>query len=251
LPARCGRKFYLVQDYEYYMSATPEERARIACTFRMGMTMLAISPAIAQMLQREGVNEFHSTPNGMNIDFLGVESGSDESQRATIGFPNRGESFKRTADALAAVSIIREKLGADLRFWSFGTRPARTIPRSVEYFRFPSDKLLRSLYHGTLIFMVPSQYEGWGLPGSEAMACGAALVSTDNGGVHGYARDNENAVLCPPGRPDLLANAVIDLWNDRPRLCRIAEAGKRAMQQFAWRHAIDRMEKLMLGQSGA
>ena len=35
--------------------------------------------------------------------------------------------------------------------------------------------------------MLTSYYEGWGLPGTEAMACGCALVSTRNGGVDSYA----------------------------------------------------------------
>ena len=121
-----------------------------------------------------------------------------------IGFPNRRESFKRTADAVAAISIIREKLGADTQFWSFGTQSARTIPRCVQCFRFPSDELLRSLYHRTRIFMVPSQYEGWGLPGSEAMACGAALVSTDNGGVRGYGRTTRTPFCVPQVDPTCL-----------------------------------------------
>ena len=79
LPARCGRRVLPRAGLRILYVSSAQERARIARTFQLGMTMLAISPAIAQMLQREGVNEFYSTPNGLDIDFLRVEPQGDES----------------------------------------------------------------------------------------------------------------------------------------------------------------------------
>ena len=50
LPAAKGRKLFLVQEYEYYRSAAPDERARMEQGFRAGFETIAISPAVAAML---------------------------------------------------------------------------------------------------------------------------------------------------------------------------------------------------------
>jgi glycosyltransferase involved in cell wall biosynthesis len=45
------------------------------------------------------------------------------------------------------------------------------------------------------VFMLTSRYEGWGLPATEAMACGAAVVSTRNGGTEDFLVDGAQLLL--------------------------------------------------------
>ena len=42
---------------------------------------------------------------------------------------------------------------------------------------------IRHLYASSAVAIVPSEYEGFGLPAGEAMACGVPLVSTDGGAL--------------------------------------------------------------------
>ena len=58
------------------------------------------------------------------------------------------------------------------------------------------------------IYVLPSAYEGWGLTAVEAMACGAAVITTRNGGVEDFARDGDNALLVPPREPDSASGGV-------------------------------------------
>jgi glycosyltransferase involved in cell wall biosynthesis len=72
-------------------------------------------------------------------------------------------------------------------------------------------------------------------------------VVADNGGGRDYAIDRENALVVEPKRPDLLADAVDRLFSDKAFRIRLAEAGRRTVQQFKWTTAVDELERVLLG----
>ena len=115
----------------------------------------------------------------------------------------------------------------------------------MEHHPRPSDAELARLYNRSAIFLVPSHYEGWGLPGSEAMACGAALVSTDNGGVRAYAEHGTTALLTPIADPAALAAAACSLIEDDPLRIKLARAGCDQIRQFTWERASSDLERCL------
>jgi glycosyltransferase involved in cell wall biosynthesis len=243
--SRAGKKVCLVYDFEHYMSASVATRTRIASAFGRRMKTIATSPAVSEMLSGCGVTDMAYIPNGLNFQIFHQESELRDPLRCAIGFPGRDEPFKGASDAIRAFSIVRARFKRDLRFWSFGGRRPNYFPSWVEYFERPSDHELRTLYNQTLIFAVPSHYEGWGLPGAEAMSCGAALASTDNGGVRAYAKHMRNALLSPPKAPEALAESILRLLDDSNLRVRLAEQGLTDIRQFTWQKAVDALEGLI------
>lgn len=241
-PARVGRPVYLVQEYEHFQSASPEQRRVMMANFRAGADLLAISPAVSSMLVELGANVFAYLPNGINLDQYQLQVPIDDSGRSAIGFPYRVESFKRTPDAVAALALVREQWREPLHVWSFGTALADDLPPWTRFHHAPDNDTLAQLYNQSAAFVVPSESEGWGLPGSEAMACGAALASTDNGGVRAYAEHGVNALLSAPRRPDLLAANILELLRRPERRFELARAGHKKVQQFTWAAATRRLE---------
>jgi glycosyltransferase involved in cell wall biosynthesis len=65
------------------------------------------------------------------------------------------------------------------------------------------------------IFALPSRYEGLPTAIVEAMACGIPVVATAVNAVADVVAPGETGLLVPPGRPDLMADAVRYLI-DRP-----------------------------------
>ncbi|MGC1953229.1 MAG: glycosyltransferase family 4 protein, partial [Gammaproteobacteria bacterium] len=190
---RKGQRIYLVQEYERYMAANEADRRRIAQTYSMAARYVAISPAVQQILRRHGVTDVAYVPNGIDFNAFHLETPIRDPARHYVGFPTRPEPYKGTADGIESLAAVRRELGESLKVWSFGGKRPPTLPDWVEYHERPSDDSLRGLYNRTAVFVVPSYYEGWGLPGAEAMACGAALVTTDNGGARAYAEPERTA----------------------------------------------------------
>jgi len=102
-----------------------------------------------------------------------------------------------------------------------------------------SDEEFVKQYARASIAIVPSVYEGFGLPVGEAMASGIPVISTTGGALPEVAGDA--AVLVPPKDPAALAKAIIDLLSDPERAERLGKAGyKRVMEQFTWKNAAEK-----------
>jgi len=102
--------------------------------------------------------------------------------------------------------------------------------------RIDKDELAR-LYASTEIAVVPSLYEGFGLPAAEAMSCGLPIVSTNAGALpEVVGADGKAGLLVPPADPDNLAAALKYLLIDKQLGHNMGNAGrKRVLDNFSWR----------------
>jgi glycosyltransferase involved in cell wall biosynthesis len=241
-----GRKFYFAMDFERFMEASPEMKLRIAANFTAGLQTMVISPAGQVMIAENGGSVPTLVPCALDFTVYNLQNDINASSRTKIGFPVRPERHKATEDAVKALEAVRARPGFSGTVWAFGEARPAYLPEWVEYHSRPADEELAGLYNLTRIFVVPSLYEGWGLPGSEAMACGAALVSTDNGGIHAYAEHGRTALITPVSRPDVLADTVFSLITDDDYRLQIARAGYEHIQRFTWENASAALENCLL-----
>ena len=115
----------------------------------------------------------------------------------------------------------------DVEIVGFGARsPDQPLPDWITYHQAPEQStLVDDLYNGSRIFLCTSTVEGFGLPALEAMACGAALVTTDNGGADDYAVDavtNADAELTVAGRPGVVTEDPVLPTSGRRPLIEVA-----------------------------
>ncbi|MCD4742777.1 MAG: glycosyltransferase family 4 protein, partial [Desulfobacteraceae bacterium] len=88
-------------------------------------------------------------------------------------------------------------------------------------------------YAKASIAVVPSLYEGFGLPAGEAMACRIPLICTTGGALPEVTGDA--AKLVPPGDAKALEDALLELLDDPAQRERLAAAGyKRILKEFTW-----------------
>ena len=88
-------------------------------------------------------------------------------------------------------------------------------------------------YAEAAIAVVPSVYEGFGLPAGEAMACGVPVVSTDGGALPEVVGDA--GVIVPVKNVDALADAIEALLQDPAARADLGARGqKRIEENFCW-----------------
>lgn len=108
-----------------------------------------------------------------------------------------------------------------------------------------SDIEIADIYNISSIFISTSWWEGFGLPGLEAMACGCAVITSDSGGCHEYAINNQNALYFTPKSTDELHIVLLKLINGDELLINLVKQGKISAKAFSWEQSAIQLERIM------
>lgn len=235
-----GRKFYLIQHLETWNG--PEER--VLNTWRLPLRKIVIARWLQEISTGLGESCVY-IPNGLDFRAFGIDVSPDERNPHSVSMLFHDADWKGSVDGLKALSIVKERV-PDLKVTLFGVPEGGSIPAWIEYHRLPPQERLRALYNRSALFIAPSWSEGWGLPPTEAMMCGAALVATDIGGHREFAEDGVTALLVPARQPEELARRILQLMEDQPRRVMLAKTGNQYIQQFTWVRATDALEQVLV-----
>jgi glycosyltransferase involved in cell wall biosynthesis len=91
---------------------------------------------------------------------------------------------------------------------------------------------LPALLAGAEVFVLPSFYEGFGLPIIEAMACGTPVVAADNSSISEIAGDS--ALLFNPKSADNLAKILRDILENENLRNNLRKKGLERVKDFNW-----------------
>lgn len=233
-----GAGFYLIQGYETWDGAVEPVRE----TWKLPLHKIVISGWLERIAAELGEGERTTrVPIGMDLDRLGVDV--DPAERGPrVGALLSGGSEKGAEDIVAALlACKRERPELSAVLYGTAPRPAE-LPQWIEYQMLPSRERLRHLYNSCAVFLQASRSEGWGLPASEAMLCGCALVTVDNGGSREYAVEGETALVVAPEQRDRLAERVGELLDDEALRLRLARAGAERLRAFTWERSVAELE---------
>jgi glycosyltransferase involved in cell wall biosynthesis len=192
-------------------------------------------------------DRFSVIPNGINTDlFYPIPEIQREKNRVIVtnsaDTPLKGLFF--LLQSIAKISKDR-----DIRLIVVGT-PKKNghvinlikklgIGRIVKFTgRITNEEFVRQYARAT-VAVVPSVYEGFGLPAGEAMACAIPVISTTGGALPEVVGDG--GLLIPPADPAALTRAILDVL-DTPGLAqRLSEAGfQRVQNHLTWKAAAQK-----------
>jgi len=121
-------------------------------------------------------------------------------------------------------------------------RESALLPEEVRWFHGVTDETLAALYRGARVFVLPTLWEGFGLPVLEAMACGCPMAISRAGALAELVCEEEGAaeipmgvLLDPEAPPDAWARAIGGIF-DAPHERRMAmsRAARRRAERFTW-----------------
>jgi glycosyltransferase involved in cell wall biosynthesis len=160
----------------------------------------------------------------------------------------RSARLKDDEVALKSLNIINKELLAHVILVSRSAVIKKLLRKIKPKFAYPvfesaDDKSLAKLYSSSDVLIFTLYRESFGLPPLEAMACGAAVVTTDCGGIRDYAVDGYNSLVVPPGDPEAVAKATLRVLKDDKLRERLVEGGIKTAKQWAWNKVVDKFEE--------
>ena len=103
------------------------------------------------------------------------------------------------------------------------------------------ERMFLSAYSACDVFVLPSEYEAFGIVLLEAMASGKMCIATRVGGIPEVLGDC--GVLVDYNNANQLGNAVVDILGDEERRKILGKKGReRVKKQFTWGKIADRLE---------
>jgi len=102
----------------------------------------------------------------------------------------------------------------------------------IYYLGYVPEEKLPSLYSGSLFFVYPSYYEGFGLPILEAMACGTPVITSNRSSMPEIAGDA--AVLFNPDNQQELYSTMMLLIQDEELRSEMSRKGIIQAAKYSW-----------------
>jgi glycosyltransferase involved in cell wall biosynthesis len=164
-----------------------------------------------------------------------------------------GDIRKGGAEVLKAFSLLpnRDNLnlvfcyGADKEHINKMKNLAQSlgVENNFLFYKYMSDTMVRRLYSQSISMILPSQYEGFGLPILEAMSCGTSVVAGNNSSqvelVHSVG------VLTDPNNIEALCNIMYILSTDKDLNDFIKRQCLERSKEFSWESVIDKFIKVI------
>jgi glycosyltransferase involved in cell wall biosynthesis len=187
---------------------------------------------------------FKVVPNGISTDLFYPLPGIEREKNRLIVTNSADMPLKGLDYLLMAVKQVSKTHEVNLTVVGEPKKNSRIIKlikdldlgRRVTFTgRIDNGNFVRWYARATMA-VVPSLYEGFGLPAGEAMACGVPVISSSGGALPEVVGDA--GVIVPPADAKTLAEAIKGLLDHPEKARALGETGyKRVHQFFTWEKA--------------
>ncbi len=179
--------------------------------------------------------------NGLDTDYFRPDENVTRSETELVcvgraSDPNKGiktlvQALARLPDPVRLTLVDNDHPDNDIFKWA---RAEGVEARLHVAGRVPRDEL-RRLYQRASVVVVPSRFEGFGLPAAEAMSCGAPVVACQAGALPEVMRVGGGGLLVPRDDPKALADGIRTLLDDPARRTQLGRSARtRIEQNFSW-----------------
>jgi glycosyltransferase involved in cell wall biosynthesis len=206
-----------------------------------------------KIVRRFGIKNVIVTPNGVDLSLFHpgakqLKSGWPESYILFVGSlePRKNlnlllGAWKEIKDDFKEMWLIIAGVSGNV------FRPVQLSHEveRVSFLGYVDDETLAGLYANAMLFVLPSQEEGFGLPALEAMASGTPVIISDGGALPEVV--GESGMMFCLSNPDGLREALKECSNnDRLRgelkakgLARAMEFSWRTTAELIWKHLCE------------
>jgi N-acetyl-alpha-D-glucosaminyl L-malate synthase BshA len=173
-----------------------------------------------------------------------------EPDEPLVGHLSNFREVKRIPDVIRTFHCLQKKVPARLLMIGEGVEvePARELAADLgieDRVRFVgAHRDVAGILAQLDLFLLPSQYESFGLAALEAMSCGVPVVATRVGGLPEVVEDGSSGFLCEVGDYRCMGRMAVEILGDPERRRKMGEAARRrAVERFPRSRVVDIYEE--------
>jgi len=227
------------RPWQFAMDRTSARYARVE---------VCVSNAVARFQQsKTGLPQsyFRVIENGIALErFTALSPPVKDPRQMTVVSAGRLDPQKDYTTLLRAWVLVQNRV-PDARLIIAGEGPERTaLTALIASLRVPNVELrgfvhdIPGLMQCACLYVQPSAWEGFGLAVAEAMAAGLPVIVSDADSLPELVSDGRTGRVVPKAQPQPLADAIIQLLQNRTDAQAFAAA---AREEAVTRFSVDRM----------
>jgi phosphatidylinositol alpha-mannosyltransferase len=206
---------------------------------------IAVSEPARDLVQRYFPGRYRILPNG--VDVARFSPGAPPAHLGpgrSVVCVGRLDPRKGVAHLIDALPSLAARV-PDVRLVVVGDGPLRrslerraqrTAPGRISFRGAVAPAELAGYYTAADAVCCPATHnESFGIVILEAMACGRPGIATDIPGYRVLMRDDENGRVVAPGRPEALAEALVDVLLHPERARRMGARGRETALDYSWK----------------
>jgi len=211
---------------------------------------------VSESSKRDITQAFKIDPARIEVVYNGIDNhhfrplpGIKRDSNRLISTASADQPLKGTRYLIEAFSLLHTK-NSELRLTIIGKpKPGgiteqlitrHNLNNAIQFIHGISAQKITELYAQSTVAIVPSEYEGFGLPAGEAMACGVPVVSTNGGALPEVVGDA--GIIVPIKDSQALADGIEKLLNDKQLREQLSSKGRaRIIESFSWSRAATQL----------
>jgi glycosyltransferase involved in cell wall biosynthesis len=186
--------------------------------------------------------------NGLDADFFRPVNGEPKRPYSLLFVGNTDDPKKGILYLLQALTLLPEKVtltivdqGAPHKTYAPQLAQKLGLVSRITFTGKVSAEALRQLYISSRAVVLPSLYEGFGLPAAESMACGTPVIATRAGALPEVVGEDGAGILVPTRDPGALANAIQQVLRGAIENEKMGVLGRQRVEKlFTWKKVAER-----------
>jgi glycosyltransferase involved in cell wall biosynthesis len=242
--------FYYIQGFEsFFYSDEDENRKKVIESYSLIPNKIVVSEWLSIKLRELGYEDVIKITPGINLDIFYPRKIKKNRPPYRIVSIARPLDIQKGFNLLIDVLQSLDKKRKDIEIILFGTNDLHSyrLPFNYkDYGEIWDRNMIAEIYSSSHVFIDASTFQGFGLPGLEAMACGTPVVLTNAGGIAEYAKNGVNCLMAEPNDIKSIVDAIEAIL-DNPSLRRkLIKGGKNIALNFCHRGKAEEMLNFFL-----
>ncbi len=239
-------------EYEYYPQMYPWSHLN----YLRWSTKYALKKArriitVSENTKKDLIELYDGRPEKITVIHHGINipeslPDSQETKEPYILFIGRLEKKKNVQGLVGAFSLLKKKYRIPHRLVLVGTRGYGYQPfkqESIMEKGYVDEQEKWRLLQGATLFVLPSFYEGFGLPILEAQAVGCPVITSNVSSMPEVA--GQAALLVDPNNIEQIAEAMYKIIRDNQLRKDLVDRGYTNLKRFSWQKCAQETLKIL------